>query len=131
MQNENTQLILSKDDYQLLTSYLNGGRGKTPYDRNNAQILQAELKKAKVVDASDFPHDVVRINSTVVVKMEENGKILELKVVTPDRADIRQNKISVLAPIGTALIGFRRGEKVSWLVPAGKRVFTIMDVLND
>jgi regulator of nucleoside diphosphate kinase len=48
--------------------------------------------------------------------------------VLPGRADIRQRKISVLSPIGTALIGFRKGQQVQWKVPAGKRTFTIVDV---
>ena len=52
-------------------------------------------------------------------------------LVTPDKADIKQRRISVMAPIGTALIGFRQGEKVKWQVPAGKKTFTIMEVIND
>lgn len=131
MKKINKQLILRKDDYQLLISYLNGSRGKSPFDRRNAEDLQAELRKAKLVDKEDFPLDVVRINSTVVVKAEENDQVLELKLVTPDKADIKQKRISVMAPIGTALIGFRRGEKVKWLVPAGKKTFTILEVVNE
>jgi regulator of nucleoside diphosphate kinase len=50
--------------------------------------------------------------------------------VLPQQADIKKKKISVLAPIGTALIGFRKGRKVSWNVPAGKKDFKIMEVTN-
>jgi regulator of nucleoside diphosphate kinase len=131
MQNINSQLVLRRDDYSLLISYLSGVRGKTALDRQNARDLHAELKKAKLVNIDDFPLDVVRLNSTVRIKAEDKDEIMELKLVTPDKADIKRKRISIMAPIGTALIGFRRGQKVKWLVPAGKRTFTILEVMNE
>lgn len=125
------QLVLTRDDYKLLNSYLNGRWPKTTFDRRNAEELQTELKKAKLVNADDFPLDVVRINSRVKIKAENTGKIMELILVTPDRADIKRNQISIMAPIGTALLGFRQGQKVKWQVPAGKTTFTILEVINN
>lgn len=124
------QLILTKDDHKLLTSYLSGRGLKSSFDRKNAEGLQVELKKAKLVSAEEFPGDVVRLNSRVKVKAENSDKILELTLVTPDRADIKKNQISIMAPIGTALIGFRQGKKVKWKVPGGKTTFTILEVVN-
>ncbi|HET6721363.1 MAG TPA: GreA/GreB family elongation factor [Chitinophagaceae bacterium] len=131
MKKINNRLVLLIDDYKLLISYLNGGHGKTAFDRRNAEDLRIELKKAKVVNKDDFPDDIVRLNSKVRIKAEGNDKVMELMLVTPDKADIKQKMISVMAPIGTALIGFRQGEKVKWQVPAGKKTFTIMEVIND
>lgn len=131
MKQINNQLVLRKDDYKLLISYLNGRHGKTAFDRRNAEDLHAELKKAKLVNKDDFPVDVVRLNSTVRIKAEGKDEIMELMLVTPDKADIKERKVSIMAPIGTALIGFRKGQKVRWQVPAGKKTFTIMDVIND
>lgn len=131
MKQLNNQLVLRKDDYKLLISYLNGRHGKTAFDRRNAEDLHAELKKAKLVNKDDFPVDVVRLNSTVRIKAEGKDEIMELMLVTPDKADIKERKVSIMAPIGTALIGFRKGQKVRWQVPAGKKTFTIMDVIND
>ena len=122
--------MLLKDDYKLLLSYLRGSYGKTTFDRRNAEALHAELKKAKLVNKDVFPMDVVRINSTVKVKAEGEDKMMELMLVTPDKANIREKKISIMAPIGTALIGFRQGQRVKWLVPGGKKTFTIMEVIN-
>jgi len=122
--------VLLKDDYKLLLSYLRGSYGKTTFDRRNAEALHAELKKAKLVNKDVFPMDVVRINSTVKVKAEGEDKMMELMLVTPDKANIREKKISIMAPIGTALIGFRQGQRVKWLVPGGKKTFTIMEVIN-
>jgi len=56
---------------------------------------------------------------------------MELMIVTPDKADIKKRQISIMAPLGTALIGFRQGQKVKWQVPSGKKTFTIMEVIND
>jgi regulator of nucleoside diphosphate kinase len=127
----NNQLVLTKDDYNLLISYLNGGSGKVNFDRQNAEDLQAELKRAKVVNKEDFPLDVVRLNSTVKIKAADKEDIMELILVTPDKANIKEKRISVMAPIGTALIGFRKGQQVRWQVPAGKKTFTILDVINE
>jgi|SRR6185436_15411852 len=130
MQKSKTQLILLKDDYKLLISYLNGLYGKTAFDRRNAEELTNELKKAKLVNKSAFPLDVVRLNSTVRIKTEGKEEIMEVMLVTPDKADIKERKISIMAPIGTALIGFKQGEKVKWQVPAGTKTFTIVEVMN-
>lgn len=131
MQKINNQLVLRKDDYKLLLSYLNGRYGKTAFDRRNAEDLHAELKKAKLVNKDDFPVDVVRLNSKVRIKAEGKEELMELMLVTPDKADIKEKKISIMAPIGTALIGFRQGQKIKWQVPSGKKTFTILEVNNE
>jgi regulator of nucleoside diphosphate kinase len=131
MRKSNNELVLRTDDYRLLISYLNGGNSKTAFDARNAEALHAELKRAKLVDKDDFPDDVVRINSTVQVKAEEMDDIMQFMLVTPDRANIKEKRVSVMAPIGTALIGFRKGQRVKWKVPAGEKTFTILDVINE
>jgi len=130
MKKINNQLVVMKDDYNLLKTYLNNRSGKTTFDRQNAEDLLAELKKAKLVSKDEFPANVVRLNSTVRIKPEDKDYIMELKIVTPDKADIKERKISIMSPIGTALIGFRQGENVKWQVPSGKKTFTILEVNN-
>lgn len=125
------ELVMLADDHKLLISYLNGRKGKTAFDRQNAEDLRAELKKAKLVKRDELPLDVVRINSTVKIKAEEKEEIMEFMLVTPDKADIKDKKISIMAPIGTALIGFRKGQQVKWRVPAGQKTFTIVEVINE
>jgi regulator of nucleoside diphosphate kinase len=66
----------------------------------------------------------------VTIKEVKGNKTMELTVVTPGKANIRQRLISVMSPIGTALIGFRKGQKVTWKVPAGQKTFIIMEVQN-
>lgn len=131
MQKVKTQLVVRLDDYKLLTAYLNNWYGHTTVERKSAQELQEELKHAKLVEIEDFPADTVRLNSRVKIKAEGREDIMELVLVMPDKADMKERKISVVAPVGAALIGFRKGQKVSWQVPAGQKTFTILEVAND
>lgn len=125
------ELVLRKDDYETLISYIRGGQNNTVFDRHNAEELEEELKKAKLVSKDDFPPDVVRLNSKVKIVEKDKDKEIEIVLVTPDRANIKERKVSILTPIGTALIGFRKGQTVNWEVPAGPKTFTIMEVIND
>ena len=123
-------LVLRKDDFEIIQSYLRSGPHKHSFDIKDAEEIKLELKKAKLVTADKFPGNVVGLNSKVKVMEDQNDKVIELIVVTPDKADIRERKISVMAPMGIALIGFRQGQKVNWQVPSGKKTFTIMEVSN-
>lgn len=130
MQKTNNRLVLAKQDYEVIMSYIRRGLPTITFNRQDAEELESELKKAKVVDKEDLPDDVVRLNSKVTIKEEKENKIMELTVVTPEKANIKQRLISIMSPIGTALIGFRKGQQVRWKVPSGKKTFTIMDVQN-
>jgi regulator of nucleoside diphosphate kinase len=121
-----SKIIITHDDYSTLNSYVRG-LGSV---KENAALLQEELKKATLVKSEELPVDVVRLNSRVIVKEATKDKLIELVLVVPEKADIKEKKISVFAPIGTALIGFREGEMVKWEVPAGSKTFTIMKVYN-
>jgi regulator of nucleoside diphosphate kinase len=127
----NDNIILRKEDYELLMSYLKGQFGKKLFDRENAEAMQLELQKAKLVSKEEFPEDAIGLYSIVRIKDNARKKEMELELVTPDKADISKNKVSVLAPIGVALIGFRQGEQVQWKMPSGERSFTILDVKNN
>jgi len=124
------KIIITNEDYETLNAYLKGLKSAKAFDRKNAVLLQEELKKATLVKTNELPLDVVRLNSRVKIKEGNKGNIIELTLVVPEKADIKQRKISVFAPIGTALIGFRKGEKVKWDVSAGNKTFTITEVYN-
>lgn len=130
MEKTKNRLVLAKDDYEIIMSYIRKGLPTITFNRQDAEELEMELKKARVVHKNELPEDIVRLNSTVTIKEEKENKIIELTVVTPERANIKQRLISIMSPIGTALIGFRKGQQVKWKVPAGKKTFTIMDVQN-
>ena len=124
-------LVIRKDDYSLLISYLNNARRKPTFDRRNADELTSEFNKATLVNKNNFPGDVVGLNSKVRIKAEGKSEEMEFMIVTPDRANINNKKISIMAPMGTALIGFRQGQKVKCKMPMGNKIFTIVEVNND
>ena len=130
MQPIKEQLVLTNHDYNIIMTGLKSGPAKTTFNRHDAEELEAELKKAKLVSREEIPGDVVRLNSCVTIKDEKENKVLQLTVVTPEKADIKHRRISILSPIGTALIGYRKGHQVSWKVPAGTKTFTILEVTN-
>lgn len=123
------KLVLRKTDYDLLISYLRGGRNSSAFDRRNAEEMENELKKARLVSNEKFPEDVVGLNSLVTIQ-DEREKVMEYLLVVPERADLKSKKISVMAPLGTALLGFRKGQQVKWQFPAGEKTLTILDVKN-
>jgi regulator of nucleoside diphosphate kinase len=123
-------VVLLKDDYELLSSYCKNKSGFRVNEKQNFSKLTEELHKAVVLRKEHFPPDIVRLNSTAIIKDLETERVLAITVVMPEHADIKNNKVSVLAPIGTALIGFQKGTEVTWEVPSGQKRFTIMEVYN-
>jgi regulator of nucleoside diphosphate kinase len=81
------------------------------------------------VDATTIPHDVVTMNSRVRIRNVETDEASVYNLVFPADAHIEQNKISILAPLGTAILGYRTGETMEWKVPAGVRQVRIEEVL--
>lgn len=124
------QLIITRKDYEILYSYVKGFKPVSAFDKENVTLLEQELRKAKVVKSDQLPEDIVRLNSRVVIKEGSKGKLFELVLVVPEKADIKEGRISVFAPIGTALIGFKQGAKIRWEVPSGNKTFTIIKVYN-
>ena len=123
-------VILLKNDFNILNGYVKNLHGMQVNEKDNFRKLYEEIKKAQVVEEEDFPTDVVRLNSEVIIKDLQTNRDMIITVVLPQKADIKQKKVSVLAPIGTALIGFREGQIVSWEVPSGKKNFQIINVKN-
>lgn len=91
--------------------------------------LGDEIERATEVDPSDMPSDVVTLNSTTRVTDLESGEARDYTVVMPGEADYEAGRISVLAPLGTALLGYRVGDEIEWEVPRGVRRLRIDAVL--
>lgn len=91
--------------------------------------LQTELGRAEVVDSSKVPGDVVTMNSRVALEDLDSGDEEVYTVVFPEEANAAQGKVSILAPIGTAMLGYEVGDVFEWQVPAGKRRWRVKQVL--
>ena len=98
-------------------------------DRDHLESLEHELDRAHVVDPSAVPHDVVTMNSQVRIEDVDTGLENVYTLVFPSDAGIQEKRLSILAPIGTALLGARAGETVEWAVPAGARTVRIKEVV--
>jgi regulator of nucleoside diphosphate kinase len=118
---KNRPLIISDADRQHLGALIDAARSD-PYVREDyLAALEAELERARVVPAGKVPADVVTMNSVVRLRDLDADETEEYELVYPAYADVAHNRISVLAPIGTAILGYRIGDVIEWPVPAGLR----------
>lgn len=85
-----------------------------------ASLLEQELLRAKLVEPEGLPAGIVSMNSMVVCEDESSGEQHKIELVYPHQADAEKGKISVLAPIGAALIGMSVGAAIHWPVPGGR-----------
>lgn len=90
--------------------------------------LEEELARCAEVKQETVPKDVVTMNSKVTLKDLTSGKDVTCTLVFPDEADSAQGKVSVLAPLGMAILGYRVGDKISWQMPSGVRELQIETV---
>ena len=119
------QIIVSNADYERLTDLANASLHRLP---EVAQELLAEMDRAQVVDAAAVPADVVRMGSTVTFKSDD-GHTRTLTLVYPADESLDQHRISVMTPVGAALIGLAEGQSISWTARDGRRhELTVMKV---
>ena len=100
------------------------------YSHGNGALhkLRKELDRAVIIDPAAFPSDVVTMNSTVEFEDIGTGEVDEFTMTFPERADVKRKRMSILAPIGTALIGCRVGDLVKWPTPGGIRHLKVRHV---
>jgi len=99
------------------------------HSRDDLRGLQTELEKARVVQPKEVPPDVITMNSKARLRDLDTGEEMVFTLVFPGNADIQHDKISVVAPIGTAMLGQRVGDEFSWSVPAGDVRLRVEEVL--
>lgn len=121
-----TPIYITQDDYSKLRLLL----ATALYSNANNALrnLREELDRAAVIDAAAIPAGVVTMNSTVEYKDLATSEIESYTIVFPDRANVDRKRLSILAPIGTALLGCRVGDIVKWSTPGGVRQLKIREV---
>jgi transcription elongation factor GreA len=90
--------------------------------------LENVLRRARIVDTSQFPGDLVHILSKVTVKNTKTNKTYDYYLVSPEEADFQSGKLSVTSPVGQGLIGKKLGDVVTIKAPAGVMEFEILSV---
>jgi regulator of nucleoside diphosphate kinase len=124
----NRNIIISSADRDRLLQLIDSARLDRRIPSQSLDLLDGELARASIVEPQELPHDVVAMNSTVWFRDLDSEEIERYALVFPPNADAIRGRISVLAPIGTALLGFRLRDIVEWRVPQGRRRLEITRV---
>lgn len=121
-------IVITQPDYDRLRRLIDSFKQFRRRDAEHVDALEQELEDVTVVNAGEVPQNLVTMNSRVRVKDLNNGRELTYQIVFPADADVAKNRISVLAPIGTGLLGYSAGTTVEWQVPSGIRRLRIVAV---
>ncbi len=122
-------IYVTEYDLQRLRRLIQDAQRPLHHKDEHLDQLQAELDRAHIVTPQAVPQDVITMNSKVCLIDLDTGEEETYTLVFPENADIGQGKISVLAPVGTAILGYRVGDSFEWDVPAGKRHLQIKKIL--
>ncbi len=122
-------IVITSADYGRLLRLIEASRQFRRRDIRHIDELEQELDRAIVARESEIPSDIVTMNSRVRVRDLNSGHEFVYQIVFPREADVAANRISVLAPIGTALLGRRAGTPVEIIAPSGLRRLRILEVV--
>lgn len=123
------KIYITDKDYRTLFDIVKTAREYNKEDKKYLNNLQNELDKAIVVEGLRLPQGIVSMYSKVEIYDISEGETMLYTIVFPDDSDIDKNKISVLSPLGTALIGEKEGSEVELNIMRGKRRIIIKKVI--
>jgi regulator of nucleoside diphosphate kinase len=109
------KIMVTSTDMERLRTLIDSTSGE------RAEALDSELTRAQVVEPSEMPPDVVTMNSRVVYRDEESHETREVTLAYPQDASLEEGRVSVLAPVGAALLGLSVGQEIEWPFPGGRR----------
>ena len=115
------QLLITDTDAHQLRMLLEGAGVGSQRDRIQLDVLEEEIERARIVPHAQIPPDVVTMHSRVRIIDMRTGEQLVYQIVYPHEANYAAQKISILAPIGMALLGYSAGTEIEWRVPSGSR----------
>ena len=120
---------VTQGDMERLTALLASRLKLWTRDQEHLEMLARELDRAEIVRSKDIPADTVTMDSHVLVRDLDTGGEFTCILVFPSEADIAKGKISILAPIATALLGYREGDEIESPAPGGRRRLNVVRVL--
>ncbi len=119
------QIIITSVDSQRLHSRIKEAQVRS----ESITKLNQEIDRAKIVEPQKVPKDVITMHSRVKIHNMDMNQTMVVQLVYPEEANMKEQKISIFAPIGTALLGFRKGDTIEWEVPKGKTMIKIEDII--
>ena len=123
-------IVVTRPDLERLRLLIESARARRRWEELHVMTLADELEDAEVVEAERVPSDVVTMGSRVRILDMVSGQQATYTICYPSEADLEAGRLSVLAPVGTALLGYREGDVVEWPVPGGVRVLKIESLLH-
>ena len=124
-----SKLIINSLDYARIKKCISDAKLFKSVSSAEAEKLLKELNDAQIVEPEAIPANVVTMNSIVKLSFLNNNKQIQFQIVYPENANIKENKISIFSPIATALIGYKTGDEIEWIVPAGLTKIRIDEVI--
>lgn len=122
------EIIIEKREYELLKQIIsNAEHNKDRTYKASIEKLTNELKSATIVNDKFMPEEIVRFNSIVTIQTPFTAP-KSYQIVTPEKSDIAQNKLSILAPMGLALFGYAISDEIMWQFPTGVHAIKILNV---
>jgi regulator of nucleoside diphosphate kinase len=124
-------IIITNSDLQRLNKLIVAYEesAESTHDSEYIDTLKIELAKAEIVDSKEMPTDVITMNSRVEIEDLGLKRLLEYTLVFPEEANSTDRKVSILAPLGTALIGYRVGDTIEFNAPAGIRRIRVVKII--
>ncbi|MEO2052575.1 MAG: GreA/GreB family elongation factor [Allomuricauda sp.] len=121
-------LVIEKKEYVLLKRLMNlSGYYRDNTLRSSVKKLVGEMETAQILDDAEMPKDVIRFNTMVTI-VSEAGWHKKFKLVLPSNSDVKNNHISILTPMGAAVIGYAEGDSLVWEFPSGNQQLHIEKV---
>lgn len=124
MNNNMPGIIITDQDFHRLSALVEQVEGA------GATALDEELSRANVIAQKEIPPDIVTMNSKLRFVDEVSGQESEMTLVYPQEANLNEGRISILAPVGVALLGLRAGQSIDWVLPhGGKKRIKVQEIL--
>lgn len=123
------RIVITREDRGRLQAVVDRARQLGGESPQRLDDLQRELDRAHVVESLAGDDGIVVMNAQVRLRDVDSNEIQVYTLVYPQDADIRENRLSIFAPVGTAILGFRQGDVVAWSVPGGEIRLRIEEVL--
>lgn len=120
------QIVIGEADHDRLSNLVIAANATLP---DVADFLERELTRARVVAPAALPQGVVTMGSEVTFRDEQSGQVRKVRLVYPKDEDIDNGRLSILTPVGAALLGLRAGQAIDWRTRAGlDRALTVLEV---
>jgi len=123
------KIVITQNDSEKLRKFIKAARQGASANAAHIQRLVEEIESAEIVDREQIGADVITMNTEAVVKDVKTGETETYKVVFPEYADIDTGKVSVLSPLGCALLGYRINDEIEVDAPGGKRIVRVEKVV--